>query len=173
MPLPQSAIPGYQPKSFLSPSAERAQTKGMELYFRYHPAVFKMKTFELLLEDEKFRAKTDADKRKLLSSEMEQIDGLLARYRSTGAGPSGAANLAGEFGQGKGSKSSRGGVKSGGQADFLVDMSRNENDRFGIVQKGRSDALREYDKLLEIPDPSPSSLPSSWAGRTGTARSDG
>jgi hypothetical protein len=131
----------------------------MELFFRYHPAVFKMKTFEMLMKDEQFQAQADADKRKMLAEEMQQINGLLARYRSVGAGPSGVGELAARFGAGTaGGRGGRGGGGLrggglGGEDDFLIGMSRNENDRFKAIQDGRVEALRRLDKLDEIPRP--------------------
>lgn len=159
MPLPPSAIPAYQPRSFVTPQSERATTKAMELFFRYHPAVFKMKTFEMLMKDEQFQAQADAEKRKMLAEEMQQINGLLARYRSVGAGPSGVGELASRFGAGTaGGRGGRGGGGLrggglGGEDDFLIGMSRNENDRFKLIQDGRAEELRRLDKLDEIPRP--------------------
>jgi hypothetical protein len=159
MPLPPSAIPSYQPRSFVTPQSERATTKAMELFFRYHPAVFKMKTFEMLMKDEQFQAQADAEKRKMLAEEMQQINGLLARYRSVGAGPSGVGELAARFGAGTaGGRGGRGGGGLrrgglGGEDDFLIGMSRNENDRFKVIQDGRAEELRRLDKLDEIPRP--------------------
>jgi hypothetical protein len=143
----------------VTPQSERITNKATELFFRYHPAVFKMKTFELLIKDEQYQSAADAEKRKLLSEELKQLDAVLARYRTTGAGPSGSASLATKFGAqggvGRGSgRGTGGGLRGGGlggEDDFLVGMSRNENDRFGIIQKGRSDALREYDKIVDVP----------------------
>ena len=153
MPLPPSAIPAYQPRSFLGPG-QTATTRALELYFRYHPAVFKMKTFDLLREDEQFQAQSDAEKRKLLSQELSQIDGLLARYRSTGAGPSG-------IGAGAGRRMAAGGGGAGGAAggadgdvlDFIEGMTGNEVKRAEIAAEAGWRALRDYDKLVEVPRP--------------------
>lgn len=150
MPLPQSAIPAYQPRSFLV--GQGVSAKGLELFFRYHPAIAKTKALELLVEDERYLALADAEKRKLLSEELRQIDGLIARYRSTGAGPSGLG-----AGAGAGARSSTraggGGLRAGADLDFVADMATNEIKRQEIATEAGAAALRDYDKLVEIPRP--------------------
>lgn len=152
MPLPPSAIPAYQPRSFLGPN-QTATTRALELYFRYHPAVFKAKTFELLQQDEAFQAAADAEKRKLISQELSQIDGLLARYRSTGAGPSGIGAGAGRrMAGGVGGAGGAGGA-DGDVLDFIEGMTGNEVKRAEIAAEAGWRALRDYDKLIEVPRP--------------------
>jgi len=154
MPLPQSAIPAYQPRSFLV--GQGVSAKGLELFFRYHPAIAKTKALELLVEDERYLALADAEKRKILSEEIKQIDGLIARYRSTGAGPSGIGAGTGAGGGGGARGSSRaggGGLRAGSDLDFIADMSSNEIRRQEIATEAGAAALRAYDKLVEIPRP--------------------
>ena len=126
--------------------------KGLELFFRYHPAIAKTKALELLVEDEKYLALAEAEKRKVLSEEIKQLDGLIARYRSTGAGPSGLGKEAGRDGAGS-SRAGGGGLRSGDALDFIADMSTNEIRRQQIAAESGAAALREYDKLVEIPRP--------------------
>ena len=150
MPLPPSAIPAYQPRSFIV--GQGVSAKGLELFFRYHPAIAKTKALELLVEDEKYLALAEAEKRKVLSEEIKQLDGLIARYRSTGAGPSGLGKEAGRDGAGS-SRAGGGGLRSGDALDFIADMSTNEIRRQQIAAESGAAALREYDKLVEIPRP--------------------
>jgi hypothetical protein len=131
-------------------------SKAMELYFRYHPAVFKMKTFEALVKDETFRQKQATEQQERIDDELSQLDGLIARYRQTGAGPSGTADLATGYGTGRGGRSrSRtgggGGVRGGADADFLADMSRNEIQRAKIEADAGEAALKEFDRRFAVP----------------------
>lgn len=158
MPLPPSQIPTYQPRSFITPQLSQAMNKATELYFRYHPAVFKMKTFEALVKDETFRQKQAAEQQARIDEELSQLDGLISRYRQTGAGPSGTADLATRYGTGRGGRSrsrSRtgggGGVRGGASADFLADMSRNEIQRAKIEADAGEAALKEFDRRFEVP----------------------
>lgn len=155
MPLPKSAIPAYQPRSFISGESRREFDKQMELFYRYHPAAFQMKTFELLLKDETYKAKEASEKEARIAKELERLDGLIARFRETGAGPSGSAGLAGRYGGGTrtGTRTGGrgGGMRSGYSNDFISDMTRNEIARQKIESEAGQAALEEFDRQTEIP----------------------
>ena len=137
MPLPQSRIPAYVNQSFLSPAEQQGYSYAQQLFFRYHPSVLQRETFNQLLADEKYKAADDAQKMEFLQRRLENLDSLLARYRETGAGPSGSVKLATSGAKAGGA--GRGGGGGGGADDnlnFIRGMTANEIDRARAGQQG-------------------------------------
>jgi hypothetical protein len=109
-------------------------TRAQEMFFKHHPAVYQKALYERLLRSEQYKTKTDAEKQQLLQKQLADISGLLARYRETGAGPSGSAKLATGFGGGGRTGAGRGGGGGGGGTsgdylDFIEGMTGNEINR--------------------------------------------
>lgn len=136
MPLPRSALPMNVSRSFATLGDEGGMTRAQELYFKHHPAVYQKALYERLLASEQFKAQTDAQKQQLLQKQLADLNGLLARYRETGAGPSGSAKLATGFGASGRAGGGRGGGGAGGAGgatgdylDFIDGMTGNEINR--------------------------------------------
>lgn len=152
MPLPRSALPMNVSRSFATLGDEGGMTRAQELYFKHHPAVYQKALYERLLASEQFKAQTDAQKQQLLQKQLADLNGLLARYRETGAGPSGSAKLATGFGASGRAGGGRGGGGAGGAGgvtgdylDFVDGMTGNE------INRGRAglDAQLLVEKEME------------------------
>lgn len=153
MALPRSSLPPYANQSFLSPGAAEQYSLAQQLFFKYNPATLQRQLFEDLLKDEQFKALERQQQIEALQTRKENLDSLLARYRETGAGPSGSAKLAvgsrTATGRGGAGRGGAGGGGVGDNLDFLSDMTRNEIDRAEAAQKGAllaEDLLDEYDR---------------------------
>jgi len=151
MALPRSSLPPYANQSFLSPGAAEQYSLAQQLFFKYNPATLQRELFNDLLKDEQFKALERQQQMEALQTRKENLDSLLARYRETGAGPSGSAKLA----VGSRGAAGRGGSRAGGAGgaddnlDFLSDMARNEINRKEASLKGAllaEDLLDEYDR---------------------------
>jgi hypothetical protein len=154
MPLPRSQLPSFVNQSFLSPGEQQNYSYAQQLFYRYHPSVLQREMFNELLADEKYKAAEAAQKQEMLERRLENLDSLLARYRETGAGPSGSTKLA-TSGTGRGGLAGgrgRGGAGGGGAGDsldFIRGMTANEINRAEAGQKGLGiveDLMAEADR---------------------------
>lgn len=157
MALPRSALPPYVNQSFVSslPDNETMST-AQALFFRYHPAVLQNTILETTLKAAEFSAKTRAEQLEYLRNEQQRLSDLRARYRQSGAGPSGSAELAGRTGSVTGRGGGRGGGgRGGGGTDptgrFLADMTNAENDRFELGLKAGQLVLDKMNELDRKP----------------------
>jgi len=158
MVLPRSALPPYVNQSFVSslPDNETMST-AQALFFRYHPAVLQNTILETTLKAAEFSAKTRAEQLEYLRNEQQRLSDLRARYRQSGAGPSGSAELAGRTGSVTGRGAGRGGMGGGGRGGtdptgrFLADMTNAENDRFELGLKAGQLVLDKMNELDRKP----------------------
>ena len=158
MVLPRSALPPYVNQSFVSslPDNETMST-AQALFFRYHPAVLQNTILETTLKAAEFSAKTRAEQLEYLRNEQQRLSDLRARYRQSGAGPSGSAELAGRTGSVTGRGGGRGGMGGGGRGGtdptgrFLADMTNAENDRFELGLKAGQLVLDKMNELDRKP----------------------
>lgn len=153
MALPRSSLPPYANQSFLSPSAAEQFSLAQQLFFKYNPATLQRELFNDLLKDEQFKALERQQQIEALQTRKQNLDSLLARYRETGAGPSGSTKLAvgsrGTTGRGGSRAGGAGAGGAGDSFDFVSDMTRNEINRAEAAQKGAllaEDLLDEYDR---------------------------
>ena len=121
MPLPKPKYPTYVPKSFISPEERKLSDTAIGLYAKYHPAAMQQALYQSILADEQFQAKQGQAKLQMLMDERDTLLRNLSRFRESGLGPLGR--------QGKGTKSTTRGSKSGDLLDFYADMGSIEQRR--------------------------------------------
>jgi hypothetical protein len=132
MPLPAPIYPPYAPRSFVSQEDRGTLNRAVELYAKYHPAAMQQRLYQTYLEDETFQAKQASERMKLLMEERDRLLSNLAKYRSTGLGPSGRA---GGSGSGGSLRAGRQGASGGDALDFYAAMGRTGAERDVASQK--------------------------------------